>query len=89
MRIFKYELAFDDQLRAKVVAPRGARWLHATVQERKWVVWAQVQEDRDPVSYDFMAVSTGGNVPHGYDHLTTTLELRPFVWHIYVHWSPS
>ena len=87
MRILKYPIEILD--RQSLILPRGFRLLDAQPQNGVLCLWAVVPEPGDTeepfssVDVVIRIVGTGNSLPQ--DQLTylNTVQMPPFVWHIF------
>ena len=80
-RIWKYALNVTDEQR--VMMPAGARVIHVDVQGGVLCIWAEVEVGNRPEERIFLVVGTGNPYPDGDVEHLGSVQMPPFVWHVY------
>ena len=89
MRIFKYYLRVTDE--QEVLMPKDWHVLSVGVQASELVVWAGVDETAQKVPVKFYVVGTGNPAEHVAEdgiRFIGTVQMPPFVWHVFVKEEP-
>jgi hypothetical protein len=79
--IWKFPLEVTQAVQ-KVSMPKGARILHAGLQDGKLAFWAEVVQSAEKETRRFLVVGTGWELPPDRNYVGT-VQAPPFVWHIY------
>lgn len=83
-RIYKYILEVSEQ--QTLTIPRNSKLLLIAVQDGRICAWLEVQEE-ESLNPDFAwtvyIVGTGRQVPHEATQHIGTVQMGPYVWHLY------
>ena len=62
--------------------PKGARLLDAQMQGNVLVLWALVDPDAEKVIRDILLCGTGNTIHEAFAYVAT-VQVPPFVWHVF------
>ena len=85
MNILKYDIVHSPFLisyKWSIEMPAGARILDVQMQDKKPVMWALVDTEREYEMRAFVVVGTGWDVPSGYEYVATWQDVN-YVWHLF------
>lgn len=82
-KIFKYELETIGNIQI-LELPEDFKYLWASEQLGKLVVWGEVTPEARKMIFNFLIVPTGGDVPDNRFTYMDTILFGPFVFHIYL-----
>jgi len=83
LKIFKYRLKVTDVQTIKL--PYRAKVIKIDVQDDKLYLWAEVGHGEELVDRTFYVFGTGQPInvdPHSMKYIDT-VQMPPFVWHVY------
>lgn len=81
-RIFKYQLDLVNGPQP-VMLPDESTLLTAQMQNGNICVWARVNPDSPSRMFFFFVVGTGHPMPEGASQYLATVQMGPFVWHVF------
>lgn len=79
--IWKFEIQVQD--RQTIQMPAGAHILTAQAQYDCICLWAEVEATNHLVNRHFEVIGTGSPVMDGFGDYVATVQLPPYVWHVY------
>lgn len=79
--IWKYELPLSPKVLLRM--PRASKILFAAAQRGTICLWASVYPEFEEEDRSFLLVGTGNSIPEGLHEYIGTVQIDPFVWHIF------
>ena len=83
-KVFKYGLMPAPGHVQETPMPRGAHIIHAVEQRNVICLWAEVDENEEMETRLFQVLGTNHEIDSSATHLGT-VQMPPFVWHVYEH----
>lgn len=82
MTIWKYELQLTSEPQT-VQMPHIGEVISVQNQNNQICFWALVDSERKLVPRRFLVVGTGQEFDEGYTKFISTVQIGPFVWHVF------
>jgi hypothetical protein len=79
--IWKYDLQVEEGMQS-IEMPRDAKILTVGAQGQTLCIWAEVVQSNAKEIREFMVLGTGWELPPDHNYIGT-VQIPPYVWHIF------